>query len=198
MAELRYPRFNKIYSTRQEAIEKLDDLTRAYGEPVAIRYYNRKNEVCVILAIYKGEAKGEYSISYDSNAELIPSVYTSIKDSSITEEECLKNALGGKEPVGNDIVIITDASTGIPTLKSYVYSTTQSKWLVLSSGGSSNTPGEDGESIPVGSLFLGDSLAVGTNDKGESTLEVKTDGTSLAFDEELGGLTIKTVSGGVF
>ena len=76
MAELRYPRFNAICSNRNEAIKKLNELTRSYGEPVAIRYYNRENKSCVILAIFKSENKGDYEISYDSNTELLPNVYT--------------------------------------------------------------------------------------------------------------------------
>lgn len=135
MAELRYPRFNTIYLSRNEAIKKLDELVRSYGEPVAIKYYNSTREVCVILALYISDSKGDYSISYDSNKELNPSVYTSTKTStSQTDEECIKIALFGKSPVPQDIVIITDQSGGEKSIRSYIY-TPSDDWKLLSAGG---------------------------------------------------------------
>ena len=69
MAELRYPRFNTIYNSREEAINKLDNLSRSYGEPVAIRYYSSdKKEVYVILAMYKSDVKGDYVINFDKSS----------------------------------------------------------------------------------------------------------------------------------
>lgn len=199
MAELRYPRFNTIYSSRNEAIKKLNELVRSYGEPVAIRYYNSTKEVCVILALYVSESKGDYSISYDSNKELNPSVYTSTKTSpSQTDEECIRIALFGKSPVPQDIVIITDQSGEEKSIRSYIY-TTSDGWKLLSTGGGNNGSG-GGEYHPdsVGSLLLGDSVTTGVDEEGNKTLEVKTDGSTIVYNEELGGLTVGTIYGGTF
>lgn len=130
MAELRYPRFNAIYSNRDEAIKKLNELTRSYGEPVAIRYYNNENKTCVILAIFKSESKGDYEISYDSNTELLPNVYTIEKDNSDkTDLEYIDIALKGKQPIEKDIVIIKSMNNVV----SYIF--TNNNWQILSTSG---------------------------------------------------------------
>ena len=67
MAELRYPRFNNIYASREDAISKLDNLSRSYAEPVTIRYYNSENKICVILAMYKSDKPGDYVINFDED-----------------------------------------------------------------------------------------------------------------------------------
>lgn len=67
MAELRYPRFNTIYASRDEAIAKLDNLSRSYAEPVTIRYYGEDKKICVILAMYKSDKKGDYVINFDED-----------------------------------------------------------------------------------------------------------------------------------
>ena len=132
MAELRYPRFNAIYSNRDEAIKKLNGLTRSYGEPVAIRYYSSENKTCVILAIFKSEGKGDYEISYDSNTELLPNVYTIEKDNSDkTDLEYIDIALKGKQPIERDIVIIESMNN---VVVSYIF--TNNNWQILSTSGS--------------------------------------------------------------
>lgn len=191
MAELRYPRFNTVYNNREEALKKLNELTRSYGEPVAIRYYNSKKEICIIVAVYKSESLGDYSISYDSNADLIPNAYTVTKDNpNTTDEDLIKTALFGKVPVSNDIVIITDNTLEIPTVKSYIYIASNDSWKILSS--SSGAPGT------IGSLVLGDSVATGKDESGQTTLEVKVDGSTLIYDELLDGITVKELNGGTF
>ena len=191
MAELRYPRFNTVYNNREEALKKLNELTRSYGEPVAIRYYNSKREICIIVAVYKSESLGDYSISYDSNADLIPNAYTVTKDNpDTTDEDLIKTALFGKVPVSNDIVIITDNTLDIPTVKSYIYIASNDSWKILSS--SSGAPGT------IGSLVLGDSVATGKDESGQTTLEVKVDGSTLIYDELLDGITVKELNGGTF
>lgn len=191
MAELRYPRFNTVYNNREEALKKLNELTRSYGEPVAIRYYNNKREICIIVAVYKSESLGDYSISYDSNADLIPNAYTVTKDNpDTTDEDLIKTALFGKVPVSNDIVIITDNTLEIPTVKSYIYIASNDSWKILSS--SSGAPGT------IGSLVLGDSVATGKDESGQTTLEVKVDGSTLIYDELLDGITVKELNGGTF
>lgn len=191
MAELRYPRFNTVYNNREEALKKLNELTRSYGEPVAIRYYNSKKEICIIVAVYKSESLGDYSISYDSNADLIPNAYTVTKDNpDTTDEDLIKTALFGKVPVSNDIVIITDNTLEIPTVKSYIYIASNDSWKILSS--SSGAPGT------IGSLVLGDSVVTGKDESGQTTLEVKVDGSTLIYDELLDGITVKELNGGTF
>lgn len=191
MAELRYPRFNTVYNNREEALKKLNELTRSYGEPVAIRYYNNKKEICIIVAVYKSESLGDYSISYDSNADLIPNTYTVTKDNpDTTDEDLIKTALFGKVPVSNDIVIITDNTLEIPTVKSYIYIASNDSWKILSS--SSGAPGT------IGGLVLGDSVATGKDESGQTTLEVKVDGSTLIYDELLDGITVKELNGGTF
>lgn len=186
MAELKYPRFNTIYSSREEAINKLNELTRSYGEPVAIRYYNTSKLVCVLLAIFKSEYKGDYEISYDSNPDLIAKVFNITKnDSSISDEECINNALFGKIPVQGDIVIITDLSDEIPIVKSFIY--TEKSWKLLA------TP-----SGSLSSLNLGDSLVPVINEDGSANLEVKVDNSTIKYDDTTGGLTVGTLNGGTF
>ena len=192
MAELRYPRFNTVYNNRETALGKLNEITRSYGEPVAIRYYNSKREICIIVAVFKSEGRGDYSISYDSNADLIPNAFTITKtDPNQTDEECINSALFGKDPVPSDIVIITDVTIEIPITKSYIY-VSSGNWKVLSSGGNS---GEDGT---IGGLVLGDSVGTGIDENGNTTLEVKVDGSTLTYDEKIGGLTVSHLNGGTF
>lgn len=192
MAELRYPRFNTIYSDREQALNKLNELTRSYGEPVAIRYYNSKREVCLVVAVYKSDGRGDYSISYDSNADLIPNAITITKtEISQTDEDCITAALFGKSPVPSDIVIITDMTVDTPITRSYIYVSSGS-WKNLTSGSSSEIEGA------VGSLVLGDSVSTGVNEDGNKTLEVKVDGSSLVYDENIGGITVKHLNGGTF
>lgn len=81
MAELRYPRFNTIYASRDEAIAKLDNLSRSYAEPVTIRYYSEDNKICVILAMYKSDKKGDYIINFDEDTDFSGDVVEKLEDS---------------------------------------------------------------------------------------------------------------------
>lgn len=206
MAEFRYPRFTTIYSDREEAVKKLNELTRSYGEPVAIRYYNSKRTICVILAIFKSDRRGDYDISYDSNTELQPSIYTITIDGGNTvlsvdlpenyiingtsnktkgifsgdeksDMDYINSALSGKTPVIGDLVLIKESQA----VRSYIYTKDGWQALFVSEG-----------------LVLGDSVMFEKNEEGESALEVKTDNSSIIYDEEVGGLTVNKIYGGTF
>ena len=184
MAELKYPRFNTIYSTREEALIKLSELSRSYGEPVTIRYYNSKRDICIILAIYKSNLIGDFEISYDSNPEIKSSVYSFTKDNpNFSDNDCINNALLGKIPVMGDIVVITDVTGEVPLMKSYIYTET---WKLLS------TP-----SGSISSLNIGDSLMPVIKEDGSANLEVKVDNSTIKIDET-GGLTVGILNGGTF
>lgn len=186
MAELKYPRFNTIYATRDEALSKLNDLTRSYGEPVAIRYYNNTKKICVLLAIFKSELKGDYEISYDSNPEMTPRVYTVIKvDTDISDVECINAALFGKTPIQNDIVILTDSSETVSVVRSYIF--VEGSWTLLA------TPTGAMSSVDIGS-----SLLPVKNEDGSVSLEVKVDNSTITYDEATGGLTVNKLNGGTF
>ena len=66
--KFRYTRFEKIYSSREEAIIKLNNTTRYYAENVAIRYKNG-DSFETILALFRSETKGDYSINFDSGQQ---------------------------------------------------------------------------------------------------------------------------------
>ena len=113
MAELRYPRFNQIYASREEAIKKLDNLSRSYAEPVTIRYYDENNKICVILAMYKSDSVGDYVINFDES-------FIDSDDGSSSVED-LENNIGDGlttevDESGNKILDVnTDDSTIIKT-----------------------------------------------------------------------------------
>lgn len=186
MAELKYPRFNTIYATREEALVKLKELSRSYGEPVAIRYYNSKKYICVILAIYKSEAVGDFEISYDSNPEMQSSVYSVTKSNSdMSDKDCIDAALFGKTPILGDIIVITDISEEITIAKSYIF--TDGIWKLLS------TP-----SGSLSSLNVGNSLVPVVKEDGSTDLEVRVDNNSIKYDDAVGGLTVSVLNGGTF
>ena len=228
MAELRYPRFNTIYSNRDEAIKKLDGLTRSYGEPVAIRYYNTKKDVCVILAIFKGEKKGEYDISYDSNIELLPSIFTiEISKETIgnSDKKIILNIdlpenyiIDGKfDTEYSDDVTIIDENTVKVILDDekrsdidYIEIALSGRQPIISDiviikediAVRSYIYTSEGWQILSASssenLILGDSVVFEKNELGESTLEVKTDNNTIIYSEEAGGLTVNKIYGGTF
>lgn len=66
----RYTRYEKIYSSREEAIAKLNNTSRYYAENVAIRYKNG-DSFDTILALFRSEEKGDYSINFDSGQDSV-------------------------------------------------------------------------------------------------------------------------------
>ena len=64
--KLRYTRFERISNSREEAIKKLDNLSRYFAENVAIRYYVDGGKYHTILALFRSSRKGDYTINYDS------------------------------------------------------------------------------------------------------------------------------------
>lgn len=187
MAELKYPRFNTIYNSREEALIKLKEISRSYGEPVTIRYYNNDKTVCIILAIYKSELIGDFEISYDSNPELQPKVYSISKNNpDISDIDYINSALSGKIPVIGDIVIITDICGELPITKSFIY-TNGDIWKLLT------TP-----SGSISSLDIGNTLTPVVKEDGSVDLEVKVDNSTIKYDDSIGGLTVGILNGGTF
>lgn len=190
MAELRYPRFENIYPSREDAVSKLDGLTRSYAEPVTIRYYGSNGKIYIILAVYKSSRKGDYVISFnESNFSGTTSasdlVYMLVKaDDTKTDLEYISEKV--LNPRIGDITILTDTTSEIIIKRSYVWS--GSSWEVLSSGGAEGT---------VGNLVLGDSVKTGIDENGNQTLEVNTDGTTLITNED-GSISVGQVNRGTF
>ena len=185
MAEIIYPRFNTIYATREVALAKLSELSRSYGEPVAIRYYNNSKTICVILAIFKSAITGDFEISYDSNPELKSKVYNVTKENpSLTDEDTINSVLFGKTPIIGDVVIIFEATNSLT--KSYIY-TDDKEWKLLS------TPYG-----PLSTTKIGDTLVSVVNEDGTSDLEVKLDNSTIVYNKDKGGLTVNIINGGTF
>ena len=118
MAELRYPRFNNIYASREDAISKLDNLSRSYAEPVTIRYYNSENKICVILAMYKSDKPGDYVINFDEDTGFSGDISAdSLEDSFSDSLELVVDETGKKvldiKVDNNTITKNEDGSLGI-------------------------------------------------------------------------------------
>lgn len=111
MAELRYPRFNNIYASREDAISKLDNLSRSYAEPVTIRYYNSENKICVILAMYKSDKPGDYVINFDEDTGF---------SGNISADDL-------EESFGDSLELIVDEETGKKVLDIKVDNSTIAK-----------------------------------------------------------------------
>lgn len=128
MSKLLFTRFTKIAANREEAINKLDNLSRYYAENVAIRYY-KDGEIQVILALYNSEAKGDYKINFDSGADPVSGdtivnpgvrVVRATRIIGETNLQCVNRVYGDTVPLKGDMAIIHNSISDTDTLMVYV------------------------------------------------------------------------------
>lgn len=135
-------RVEKIYSSRKEAIEKLDELEMEFSELVTIRYswdnkclcHSGNDSVEVILACYKSSKKGDYFIVSESSisvSSLTPTTYFGVLVEGQKIEEAIVATLFGEVPVERDIIVLTDKET--EGTKSLIY--LSGKWIELGNNG---------------------------------------------------------------
>lgn len=123
--KFRYTRFTRVYKSRKEAIRKLNNTSRYYGENVAISYKD-DDKVNIILALYKSTSPGDYEINYESGwsggsgSEEIVSVTRKEGESDI---DALNRAIA--KPGNGDIVVISGSQD-----TAYIYN--NGGWLCLS------------------------------------------------------------------
>lgn len=134
----RYTRFEKIYSSREEAIIKLNNTSRYFAENVAVRYKNGKSEDSydTILALFQSNAKGDYIINFDSGlGEYIGSdgsnvgrIFDMTRKNGESDEEVLNRAVFDvvSLPKEWDLVIIHSENNSDIT---YLYH--NSVWICL-------------------------------------------------------------------
>ena len=107
--KFRYTRFNEVFETRDEAIKKLNKTARYYAENVAIKY-KKGDSFEVILALYKSEEKGDYTINYDSGEGGSGSGIKIYDITKISPEESDKEAINrysfGNEPQEGEMAVI--------------------------------------------------------------------------------------------
>lgn len=129
MDKLIFTRFEKVYSSRKRALEKLDSIERYYAEMVAIKYQNG-NSFDVLLALYQSEKKGDYVISFDSAStqDSTGKIY-SVEGEGVEDLKTLN-------PLEKDIAILTSPTTGFKSF--YLYH--DSEWVsMLPPAGNTNS-----------------------------------------------------------
>ena len=91
--KFRCTRFINIFNSKDEAIRKLDNTSRYYGEPVMIKYRDESGYTKVMLALYKSEAKGDYEIFYQQVKDnLVKKLELKINENSkLDADECFAN-----------------------------------------------------------------------------------------------------------
>lgn len=189
MARFQYSRFETIYDSREQAIELLNGLSRLYAETVAVKYYNNLRDICIILAVYKSTATGDFEISYETNASdnSLPRVFTVKRSGNLTDEECINVALFGEKPVNRDIVIITEVPGSVT---SYIYYGTE--WEMLSS------PNSNGQGGNV-NIEVENTDTVNLNyAEGKISANVNIDNSSLVYDPEVSAIRVNKIYGGTF
>lgn len=82
MAKLQYTRFENIFESREIAINKLNEISRNFAEPVMIRYYGTDKNIKTMVALFRSESIGDYVLQYDEE-----------KDGSVTDLEDLINQM---------------------------------------------------------------------------------------------------------
>ncbi len=187
---LRYTRFEKIYSSREEAITKLNNTSRYYAENVAVRYKSG-DKIDIILALFLSTTKGDYIINYDSGGSSGGGSIGSgsvkeitRKNSEETDIDALNRAYFGSTPGNGDMVIISTKGSDYKAV--YFYST--GTWTCLS--------GTDRVEVRSSDTL---SLSVNTDDiTGETTIygEVPIDDTSIVVNPITKKLMVNVIDGG--
>lgn len=197
MANLQFTRINKVFSSREDAIARLNELSRTYAESVVAMYNSSNNTEELILVIYKSKEKGDYYIIHDTfssknNGFKLYRVRKTSEDQS--DSECINIALFGEEPKNYDIVSITSFDGG--SVISYIYY--EGSWSVLGSGG-----GEYGANI--GTLTTANTETVNLTLEpsivpSEKILkaDVNLDNQSLIYDNDIKGIRVNKIYGGTY
>lgn len=188
---LRYTRFEKIYSSREEAITKLNNTSRYYAENVAIRYKSGE-KVCIMLALYQSTTKGDYTINYDSggNSSGGGSIGSGAvkevtrRNATETDLDALNRAYFGSTPGEGDMVIINTRGTDYKA----VYFYHGSSWICLS--GTDEIEGRSSATL---------NLSVNTDKiTGLTTIygEIPIDNNSIVVDAVTKKLRVNIIDGG--
>ena len=188
---LRYTRFEKIYSSREEAITKLNNTSRYYAENVAIRYKSGE-KVCIMLALYQSTTKGDYTINYDSggNSSGGGSIGSGAvkevtrRNATETDLDALNRAYFGSTPGEGDMVIINTRGTDYKA----VYFYHGSSWICLS--GTDEIEGRSSATL---------NLSVNTDKiTGLTTIygEIPIDNNSIVVDAVTKKLRVNVIDGG--
>ena len=188
---LRYTRFEKIYSSREEAITKLNNTSRYYAENVAIRYKSGE-KVNIMLALYNSTTKGDYTINYDSaggssgggttGSGVIKEVTR--RNSTESDMDALNRLYFGSTPAEGDTAIISTRGSDYKA----VYFYHGSSWICLS--------GTDEIEARSSSTL---SLSVSTDKiTGITTIygEVPIDNQSIVVDSVTKKLRVNVIDGG--
>ncbi len=189
---LRYTRFEKIYSSREEAITKLNNTSRYYAENVAIRYKSGE-KICTMLALYQSTTKGDYTINYDSGGSSSGSSSSigsgavkevTRRNTTETDLDALNRAYFGSTPGEGDMVIIN--TRGVDYKAIYFYH--GSSWVCLS--GTDEIKGRSSSTL---------NLSVNTDKiTGLTTIygEVPIDNSSIVVDTVTKKLRVNIIDGG--
>lgn len=188
---LRYTRFEKIYSSREEAITKLNNTSRYYAENVAIRYKSGE-KIYIMLALYQSTTKGDYTINYDSggNSSGGGSIGSGAvkevtrRNATETDLDALNRAYFGSTPGEGDMVIINTRGTDYKA----VYFYHGNSWICLS--GTDEIEGRSSSTL---------NLSVNTDKiTGLTTIygEIPIDNSSIVVDAVTKKLRVNIIDGG--
>lgn len=113
----RITRYDKIYSSKKEALELLKNNLRPYGEFVSIRYFEGKEEK-LIIAFYVEDG---FEIVYPSSSSEVPGI-TRLEGETI--EDAIARMMFNREdnPKPGEMVVID---------KSQVYIYTGEEWVPI-------------------------------------------------------------------
>lgn len=154
MADLRFSKIEEIFSSREDAIRKLDSIKAPYSTGVIIRYTTKhrvkvQGDLCVehmglveeivhiILAIWKSGERGDYVIVSDSSTKEPKKdrpfkVYSSVLKEDGCKEEAIAAALFGEKPNECDFLILSNPEGD--NVESYIF--WKGRWKLVSGGNS--------------------------------------------------------------
>jgi hypothetical protein len=134
-AVVKLDRLEKIYKTRDLALEKLATVGWSYAYPVSARYYNDSGGICVLLALGTGD--GTFEVVADSDGLSTDtgngSIYTFTRLSySVSDDLSIESSLSGETPKAGDISIITTQIGGqVRDKVAFVYNSDLGRWEAL-------------------------------------------------------------------
>lgn len=202
MANLQFTRVKEVFSTREEAINKLDGLCRTYAEGVVVKYLSPCVDECgnrierMIFAIYRSSEKGDYEIVYDTDPSNMNSgglrVFKARKQKEDqTDLECINVALFGETPKNGDIVTITSYDGS--SIVSYIYY--EDDWVCIGLG-----DGSSGGGSSIVDIKVEDTNTVDLTLESNNTLkaDIKLDNQSILYDSTIDGIRVNKIYGGTF
>ena len=185
--KFRCTRFINIFNSKDEAIRKLDNTSRYYGEPVMIKYRDGKGNTKVMLALYKSEAKGDYEIGYDPDNKINNDrIHSITKEEGESDEDALLRCyIGIPGPFSGDLVIVSS-----PDLNNTTYVYLNDTWLNFSQNLTLKASTKNNDSVSF-ELNLDESLGIYTIGG-----NVKVDGKSIISSPTTGELSVNLIDGG--